>query len=36
VDAETIVKIVCGVLAVALIAIVFIRRKNKKKEEEDF
>jgi hypothetical protein len=32
----TMVQVIAGVLAVALIAIVIIRRKGKKKEEEDF
>ena len=32
----TMVQIICGVLAVALVAIVIMRRKGKKKEDEDF
>ena len=32
----TMVQVICGVLAVALVAIVIMRRKGKKKEEEDF
>ena len=32
---STMVQIVCGILAVVLVAVVIMRRKGKKKEEED-
>jgi LPXTG-motif cell wall-anchored protein len=30
------VQLVAGILAVVLVAIIFLRRKNKKKDEDDF
>lgn len=33
---DTIVKVVCGVLAVVLVGIVILRRKSKKKQEDEF
>jgi len=33
---QTMVQVICGVLAVILVGIVILRRKGKKKEEEDF
>jgi hypothetical protein len=33
---DTIVKVVCGVLALVLVGIVIMRRKSKKKQEDDF
>lgn len=32
----TMVQIICGILAVVLVGIVIMRRKGKKKEDEDF
>ena len=34
-DAQTTIRVVAGVLAVALVAVVFLRRKKKKSTEED-
>jgi LPXTG-motif cell wall-anchored protein len=34
-DAQTTVKLVSGILAVALIGIVFLRRKKKKADQDD-
>ena len=33
---DTIVKVVCGVLAVILVGVVIMRRKSKKKQEDEF
>ena len=35
-DAQSTVKLIAGILAVVLIAIIFLRRKGKKKEEDEF
>ena len=32
---ETTVRVVAGILCLALVAIIFLRRKNKKKTDED-
>lgn len=33
---DTVVKVVCGVLALILVGIVILRRKSKKKQEDEF
>jgi len=33
---QTMVQVICGVLAVILVAVVIMRRKGKKKEDVDF
>ena len=34
-DAQTVVQLVCGVLAVLCVVIIVVRRKGKKKESDD-
>ena len=33
---QTVVQLVCGILAVVLVAVIIMRRKSKKKQEDEF